>query len=298
MVIKYQSRQYELISKIKTTGSGAIELYTASDDVAEGVKYTIACVKDMELARKLVPVTTKANTNFAFKDLYASFNADGQYYVVFAYADGKTLQQVIERANYSLQERLLLMKNIFAQIFLLNMPECFLYEVLRKDNIIVDADLSVRFNYFFTEVDYYWKVQEKDCISRVSGLVQDLFARELEQKSSRELTKFARDMQEGRFAYMWDGYVAYDNIYEVVLTKSERQELQPRRFWWRAWEKLKQIFPKLRAALAAALIIAAALYLLLTLPNPVLSKNGITFQQIGTLQLQGQPDQTTGTAVP
>ncbi|MDE7222810.1 MAG: hypothetical protein K2O34_03380, partial [Acetatifactor sp.] len=83
-------------------------------------------------------------------------------------------------------------------------------------------------------------------------------------------------------------YVAYDNIYEVVLTKSERQELQPRRIWWRAWEKLKQIFPKIRAVLAAALILSAALYLLLTLPNPVMSDNGIKFGQIGTLQMQEQ----------
>lgn len=178
------------------------------------------------------------------------------------------------------------MKNIFAQIFLLNMPECFLYEVLRKDNIVVGEDLSAQFNYFFTEVDYYWKVEEKDCIGRVSGLVQELFAKELEQKSSRELTKFARDMAEGRFNYLWDCYVAYDNIYEVVLTKSERQELQPRRIWWRAWEKLKQIFPKIRAVLAAALIISAALYLLLNLPNPVMSDNGVTFGQIGTLDMQ------------
>lgn len=286
MVIKFQNRQYELISKIKTTGSGAIQLYTASDAGVEGVKYTIACVSDLELARKLVPITTKANTNFSFKDLHASFNADGRYYVVFHYASGRTLQQVLERGNYNLQERLLLMKNIFAQIFLLNMPECFLYEVLRKDNVVVGEDLSAQFNYFFTEVDYYWKVEEKDCIGRVSGLVQELFAKELEQKSSRELTKFARDMAEGRFNYLWDCYVAYDNIYEVVLTKSERQELQPRRIWWRAWEKLKQIFPKIRAVLAAALIISAALYLLLNLPNPVMSDNGVIFGQIGTLDMQ------------
>lgn len=288
MVIKFQNRQYELISKIKTTGSGALELYAASDVGVAGVKYTIACVNDLELARKLVPVTTKANTNFSFKDLYTSFNADGRYYVVFSHASGKTLQQVFERGNCSLQERLLLLKNIFAQIFLLNMPNCFLYEVLRKDNIVVDDDFSVRFNYFFTEVDYYWKVQEQDCINRVSGLVQELFARELEQKSSRELTKFVRDMREGGFAYLWDCYVAYDNIYEVVLTKSEQQELQPRRLWWRAWEKLKRIFPKIRTVLAAALIISAALYLLLNLPNPMISDNGITFQQIGTLEIREQ----------
>ena len=87
---------------------------------------------------------------------------------------------------------------------------------------------------------------------------------------------------------MWDCYVAYDNIYEMVLTKSERQELQPRRIWWRAWEKLKQIFPKIRAALAAALIISAALYLLLTLPNPMISDKGISFHQIGTLEIEEQ----------
>lgn len=286
MVIKYQNKQYELISKIKSTGSGAIDLYTACDVLGKGdERYLTACVNDLELARKLVPVTTKANINYSFKDLFASFNADGRYYIIFSYADGKTLWQAMENGNYNLQERLLLMKNIFAQIFLLNMPECFLYEVLRKDNIVVDESLAVRFNYLFTEVDYYWNVQEKDCISRISGLVSEIFARELEQKSSRELTKFVKDLESGRFAYLWDAYVVYDNIYEAVLAKNEREEVKPGRIWWRAWEWLKKIFPTVRAVLATALIVSAAVYLLLTLPNPVLSDNGISFQQIGTMEI-------------
>ena len=159
---------------------------------------------------------------------------------------------------------------------------------MRKDSIVVDDALGIRFNYFFTEVDYYWKVQEKDFINRLSGLVQELFAKELEQKSSRELMKYARDLEEGRFAYLWDCYVAYDNLYELVLSKSERQELKPGRFWWRAWEWMKKIFPTVRTVLAAALILSAAAYLLFTLPNPVLSDNGITFRQIGTLNVQEQ----------
>lgn len=286
MVIKFQDKQYELISKIKTTGSGNIELYAACDTTKrEGTRYTIACVNDMELARKLVPVTTKNNINCTFKDLHDSFNADGRYYIVFSHADGRSLQQVMDKGNYSLQERLLLIKNIYAQIFLLNMPDCFLYEVLRKDNIVVDDDLGIRFNYYFTEVDYYWMVQEKDCMNRMAGLVHELFARELEQKSSRELMKYARDMEEGRFAYLWDCYVAYDNIYETVLAKSEKQEIKPGRIWWRAWEGIKKIFPKVRAALAVALIASAAIYLLLTLPNPVLSDKGVIFDSIGTLDI-------------
>ena len=100
--------------------------------------------------------------------------------------------------------------------------------------------------------------------------------------------KYARDLEEGRFAYLWDCYVAYDNLYELVLSKSERQELKPGRFWWRAWEWMKKIFPTVRTVLAAALILSAAAYLLFTLPNPVLSDNGITFRQIGTLNVQEQ----------
>ncbi len=289
MVIKFQDKQYELISKIKTMGSGNIELYAACDATKrEGARYTVACVNDMELARKLVPVTTKNNTSCMFKDLYDSFNADGRYYIVFSHADGRSLQQAMDKGNYRLQERLLLMKNIYAQIFLLNMPECFLYEVLRKDNIVVDDDLGIRFNYYFTEVDYYWKVQEKDCMNRMTGLVYELFARELEQKSSRELMKYARDMEEGRFAYLWDCYVAYDNIYETVLTKSEQQEIKPGRIWWRAWEGMKKLFPTVRTVLAVALIASAAIYLLLTLPNPVLSDKGVTFNRIGTLEINGR----------
>ena len=289
MVIKFQDKQYELISKIKTMGSGNIELYAACDATKrEGARYTVACVNDMELARKLVPVTTKNNTSCTFKDLYDSFNADGRYYIVFSHADGRSLQQAMDKGNYRLQERLLLMKNIYAQIFLLNMPECFLYEVLRKDNIVVDDDLGIRFNYYFTEVDYYWKVQEKDCMNRMTGLVYELFARELEQKSSRELMKYARDMEEGLFAYLWDCYVAYDNIYETVLTKSEQQEIKPGRIWWRAWEGMKKLFPTVRTVLAVALIASAAIYLLLTLPNPVLSDKGVTFNRIGTLEINGR----------
>ena len=289
MVIKFQDKQYELISKIKTMGSGNIELYAACDATKrEGARYTVACVNDMELARKLVPVTTKNNTSCTFKDLYDSFNADGRYYIVFSHADGRSLQQAMDKGNYRLQERLLLMKNIYAQIFLLNMPECFLYEVLRKDNIVVDDDLGIRFNYYFTEVDYYWKVQEKDCMNRMTGLVYELFARELGQKSSRELMKYARDMEEGRFAYLWDCYVAYDNIYETVLTKSEQQEIKPGRIWWRAWEGMKKLFPTVRTVLAVALIASAAIYLLLTLPNPVLSDKGVTFNRIGTLEINGR----------
>ncbi len=287
MVIKFQNMQFELISKIKTTVSGNIDLYLGCDaDRREDGLYTVACVRDMELARKLIPMTTKQNVSLSFRDLYASFNADGRYYIIFHYASGRTLQQALDEGKFHLRERLLVLKNIFAQIFLLNMPECFVYEALRKENMVIDDSLGVHFNYFFTEIEYYWQIQEKDLLNRVNGLVHELFAKELEQKSSRELMEFAKDLDEGRYGYLWDCYVDYDEVFETVLAKTEQRELEPRRFWWLAWERLKKIFPTVRTVLAAALIVSAAVYLLWNLPNPAVSDNGVSFGQIGTLEIK------------
>lgn len=287
MLIKFLDKRYEVVQKIKATDT--LDLYVAKDLTdAEQKIYTVACIKDPELARKLILVTTKKNTSLAFKDLHESFNADGKYYIVFFYAQGETLQRAMRENSYHLKERLLLMKNIFGQILLLDMPECFIYEVLRKDNIVVDEALAVRFNYFFTEVDYYWQVEEKNCLRRISELVLELFQKELTEKSSRTLSEFSRDLEQGRFSDIWDCYEAYNDIYDNLTWKSEREELRPGRIWWRAWDAFKKKVPALKSMLAVLLILASGAYLLLHLPNPVLSEDGITFWQIGTLEIQEQ----------
>ncbi len=291
MLIKFLEKRYEVIQKLKTTG--VLDLYVAKDinDVRQKL-YTIVCVSDRELARKLIPFTTKENTSIAFKDLHESFNLEGKYYIVFQYAQGETLQQVLQENVYDLKERLLLLKNIFGQIILLNMPECFIYEVLRKDNIVVDQALGVRFNYFFTEVDYYWQVTSKNCLHRINELVQELFQKELTDKSVRELKDFSKKLKQERLEDIWECYEAYNDFYENLLWKTEHQEIRPRRIWWKAWDAFKKKIPVLKAVLTILLIFASGAFLLKSLPNPVLSEDGITFDQIGTLQIQ-DPTQNT-----
>lgn len=285
MLIKFPDKRYEVIQKIKETGT--LQLYIARDLNAPGQEvYTIACVSDSELIKKLILVTTRKNTSIAFQDLHDCFNAEGKYYIVFEYVQGNTLQQALLKNDYHLQERLLLMKNIFARMFLLDMPDCFIYEVLRKDSIVVDEALNVRFNYFFTELDYYWQVDERNCLRRISDLVQELFRKEITGKSSVELMDFARDMEQEEYLYLWDAYEAFDDIYEHLRQQSARHEIRPRRLWWRAWEWLKKELPVIKSTIAVALILAAGMYLLLHLPNPVLSEDGISFQTIGTLEIR------------
>lgn len=285
MLIKFPDKRYEVIQKMKMTAS--LQLYLARDLNSPGQEvYTIACVSGSGLIKKLILVTTRKNTSISFKDLHDCFNAEGKYYIVFEYAQGKTLQQALQENDYNLQERLLLMKNIFARMFLLDMPDCFIYEVLRKDSIVVDEALNVRFNYFFTEMDYYWQVDERNCLRRISDLVQEMFRKELTGKSSLELMDFAWALEQEEYLYLWDCYEAFDGIYGQLLRQSEKHEIRPGRIWWRAWDWLKEKLPVIRSGIAAVLILAAGLYLLLHLPNPVLSEEGIAFERIGTLEIR------------
>lgn len=285
MLIKFLDKRYEVIQNIRR--DGAVKVYAAKDLNAPGGDIcTVACVSDSELIKKLIPVTTRKRTSLAFKDLRCCFNADGKYWIVFDHAKGTTLGMALQENDYTLKERLALMKNIFAQMFLLDMPDCFIYEVLKKDSIVVNGALEVRFNYFFTELDYYWQVEEKHCLRRIGELVQELFRKELTDKSSAKLFDFARKLKQEEYLYIWDCYEAFDELYGGLYEQSENHEIRPGRVWWRAWEGLKKKLPVIRSALAAALIVASGLYLLLHLPNPVLSEDGISFQQIGTLEIQ------------
>lgn len=49
---------------------------------------------------------------------------------------------------------------------------------------------------------------------------------------------------------------------------------------------VQEKIPALKSFLAILLILASGAYLLLHLPNPVLSEDGITFPQIGTLVIE------------
>lgn len=80
MLIRFPDKCYEVVQKIKALD--ALDLYVAKDMTdTEQKLYTAACIRDQELARKLILITTKKNTSLAFKDLHESFNTDGKYYI-------------------------------------------------------------------------------------------------------------------------------------------------------------------------------------------------------------------------
>ncbi|MCC8030064.1 MAG: hypothetical protein LIO75_09800 [Lachnospiraceae bacterium] len=286
MEIRVLDKHYEVIHRIRSAGS--LNVYTARDlNRTEDNLCTVVCVRDEALIRELIPVTTVSGTSRSFKDLRDSFIADGKYYIVFRHVEGESYAEAVKRHTWNLEERLLLVKNLFFRILTLNMPTCFIYEALRRDSIAVDEAMGVSFRYRFAEAESYGSVTEEDCMKRIDSLLRELFEKERAEKSSPELTRFFRDMEKGKFEALWDYYVAFDEIYDQLRLKSANHELRPGRFR-RMGEWFKKKIPVVKTALIVALIAAAGIYLLRTLPNPVLSDNGISFSQIGTLEIEEQ----------
>ncbi len=172
----------------------------------------------------------------------------------------------------------------------MNMPTCFIYEALRRDSIVVDAAMGVSFRYCFVEADSYGKVTEADCMKRVGDLLLELFEKELKEKSSPELTRFFRDMERGKFEALWDYYVAFDEIYDQIRQKSANNEIKPRRLRQKLQERFQKVFPVIKTVLTVALIAAAGIYLLWSLPNPAISDDGSAFSKIGTLNIVEQQE--------
>ncbi len=113
MEIRVLDKHYEVIQRIRSTGS--LNVYVARDcNLSEGDLCTVACVRDEALIRDLIPVTTVNNTSRSFKDLWESFIADGRYYIVLRYVEGEHFSEAVKQQNWSLEERLLLVKNLFS----------------------------------------------------------------------------------------------------------------------------------------------------------------------------------------
>ncbi|MCC8151032.1 MAG: hypothetical protein LIO96_06160 [Lachnospiraceae bacterium] len=289
MEIRVLDKHYEVIQRIRSTGS--LNVYVARDcNLSEGDLCTVACVRDEALIRDLIPVTTVNNTSRSFKDLRESFIADGRYYIVLRYVEGEHFSEAVKKHDWNLEERLLLVKNLFFRILTMNMPTCFIYEALRRDSIVVDAAMGVSFRYCFVEADSYGKVTEADCMKRVGDLLLELFEKELKEKSSPELTRFFRDMERGKFEALWDYYVAFDEIYDQIRQKNANNEIKPRRLRQKIQERFQKVFPVIKTVLTVALIAAAGIYLLWSLPNPAISDDGSTFSKIGTLNIVEQQE--------
>lgn len=178
------------------------------------------------------------------------FSDDSQFYIVFAYAQGETLENRLRRVPLTFLERLLLLKRIIYQLTCYPEVSCvWKTTALEPQNIICSVD-DIRFNFrfFLIEEDL---TEKSRMYTRIDTLSQVIFKKQEIEKNA-DLRIVSDKCQKGVYRSL--GEVLKDLEYVEAAEEKERDArtiLQ---------EKKEKLYQKLRYGTVILVAIALASY--------------------------------------
>lgn len=244
---------------------------------------SILSVKDCTLFPVLANWLTDNAGHDSFTDYRGFFIFNDQFCIVTKYSQGITLGSKLTTESVPLRERLEIGRKILEKIILQDIPDYFLSKCLSPDQIIIDNDLSVSFNYPVSDMIFDRSADGKNNIVSIFRLI---FEHELLRKVPDILIDFITRLPELSQNSMIDLYSEYYILMNKLENYSDNDEL-PKTFWFKAWDVIKKIFKVLKVLLVIALIIASVGYLIYTIIDPDKNKNSNGhFPSIGTVTIE------------
>lgn len=269
-----------LISSVQGTND-KFDIYLSKDRTNGGF-FRLLCVKDRTLYPGIVSFLAEKADPEVFTDYIENFIFDDNLYVVMRYTQGTTLKDKLDTESISLIERLELCRRILERAVLLSVPDYFIEKSFNFENIIVENDFTVSFNYPIEDIAVN---QDSAPIAAAEGLLRAVFAGELERKVPSELMEFFDGLPE---LYGADMIELYDRYYSMLtaITEKGAEDEEPKSFWYLAWEKIKVFLSKLRAVLMFLLLAAAIIYMVFTIYTSRSSNTpSDNFDSIGTVNI-------------
>ncbi|MBQ3842584.1 MAG: hypothetical protein II820_07820 [Ruminiclostridium sp.] len=279
MVIYTYGHEYPVTSVHKSTD--VYSCYICTDN-RNGGFCRIMSIKDKSLFPELVGWLSSTVDPAVFTDYIEHFMFDDTLCIVMKYTQGITLADRNDTEAAPLRERLELCRKILERAVLMDIPDYFLDRCLDTHNIIVAHDLTVSFNY---PIDDITESRAYHPMIKAEKLLRTIFARELERKVPDELIAFFDKMPE---LIGSDKIELYSRYYMMMTAVTERDagEEEPKSFWYKLWDKIKEIWVTLKKILMFLLLAAAAVYLIFTINTSGSSKNSQpNFDSIGTVTI-------------
>ena len=280
MVIRTFEHEYPVIGVKENT-----ELYDSyiCRDAASSGLCRILSIKDRSLFPGLVSWLTDNINAEAFTDYRESFIYDDKLCIVMKYTEGISLSKKLATESVPLRERLELGRKLLERIVLQDIPDYFLAKCLVPEQIIVDNDLTVSFNYPIEDIV---TGREQSGRSNIVSVFSLIFDRELQRKVPDVLIKFFERLPELANGRMIDLYSEYYLLMGALESYDENGD-EPKTFWYKLWSKLKKIFRIIKKLVILALIILSIAYLIYLIIDPDKNKssNG-HFHSIGLVDIK------------
>lgn len=283
MIIQTLEKKYIVIQHEETNIK--MERYICND-VKENRKCLIICIKDKLLITSIIDFFIEQLKNKRFTDFYDCFINGEFFYLVFAYPEGKTIEEKLNIQECSLKERLMLFQYLLEKIIVFQIPLYLQYDCLSISTIFVSDNMNISFLFHLTNLEQFQEVTFYDVKKQLCSIFEFIFQLELKYKTIPILTQF--------YQSICQEYDTYLEIYKVFaaaankIVKLEKEEIErpkTKLFLW--WEQIKMYIPPFKKMVSIALFITVIIYFIIIVKQT--REVGATkqvFKHIGTLEIE------------
>lgn len=291
MMIRTYETDYIVIRHVQSGNTKEVYICRRNNE-QNGREYTVICMKDIAMCQQLLRFFSEKVEAEKFTDFVEYFTFEGKLHIVFLHSRLISLEEKLRIQEYLFAERLEIAQKILERIVYLNMPYSFIADALVPGHITVSDTLDVRFNYEMTNVSRMDSYTLMEAGLNIANVLQLLFHEELEKKSCSEINELLGWLESGEYQSYLDIFYKVNEYCTLLKNKTEEELAVPRTKPFQLWEKLKAAFVGLRKLLMVVLLVAAILYLVLSIVELAMpqSQGNIGFMDrfdaIGTLQVR------------
>lgn len=285
MIIETLKHQYYILQKISETEQMEHFLCQEEAEDKRKILYDVFKIKERSLVVKLILIFTEQMSNKAFTDYCDCFSKNSELYLVFLHKSSTSLQDKLKKEDCSRAERIMIGKKIMQQILLLDMPDFLMYDILDVTQIQVSQAMDISFLYKLKEISEFEAVTIDKIQEKLSCVMELLFEYEISLQISEDIDTYLKQLKQGSYT----DYVQIYQEYLHLIEKLEQNEpmLKPNTFWFRVWDKIKNIWWKIKPFLFVFVVLGVVAYLVYSILHPQPSKEEpFQFQRIGTLVIE------------
>lgn len=245
--------------------------------------YTTLIIKDSDLINNTIKLFSSLRDNENFKDFKECFFKNRQLYVLFEYRDEYPVK-IQDLSEIPTKQKADIVKRILTQCIMLNIPLCIIYDILFKDNMNMDPSGQIYFNYFLKSIDRYNNITIKDVGKRLSTILINIFAEEIENEVCSDLKNFIYKCENGEFNEIVDIYKDYIKIYDMLMTIETIEKQSKKNILDKYKEIVKEIAGKIMPVFILAALSVGVVYAVIKLVDTMQRPNEENkIETIGTI---------------
>lgn len=250
MFIKTVNKEYFIVQTILS--SPTINTYIVKENSADPDQlYIMNEIKNRKMIEYYLEDFMSIEHTRTLSDFISCFALESNLYVLFQYHPEKSLSKYLTHSSRTLDKRLdLAIKILFEMTAYTDLPLFIQKTILQPDNINIDENENIYFNYFIPSTPAEKKFSKEDLFTEIGILLNQLFHQELEKKHQKLhiiLTRCSKSL--------------YHSIPEIIQDLKDVKASKPHSIKEKLFQKKKKWKSAVKKWVIVGILLAVGIYL-------------------------------------